>query len=529
MDAAAVNLREPPELLTRRERGAAWALAILVALTRWPAISRSLWDWDEALFALALRDYDVSLHHPHPPGFPLFIGLAKVVSLLAPVDAFHALQCVTVLSSLLVFPAMFFLARELRANAFTAMAAGVLLAFFPNVWFYGGTALSDVPSMVLALVACALLLRGCRSDASLLAGAVVLGIAAGFRPQNLIIGFAPALIACFHRRRTAMFGALLAAAIVAVSYGAAASLSGGWDVYRETLARHGRYIHDVDSFLSPLRPGLVQVADDFFFWPWRAPLINIAVMLLAILGVLRRRALLVLAIYAPFLLFAWLELDFHSASRFSIGYMPLYALLAAEGIPQKGKTLTLGALAAAMIAWTWPALRVVHTTLSPPVAAIEALDPRGVVYVDERLAAHAELLIPNRERRPAKNAPPIVFGRPAVLLREGASTAPGSQTFARDRTRLAQIARPRYFETSIVPARIATLRNGTILFPPATRAGTLTIQVTLTAPSIVRLDGRVLDTLPAGTVDRTWKVDAPHELKLDDWGQSFTFHFLNAE
>ena len=521
MDTAAVNLREPLEPLTHRERVSAWLLTILVGLTRWPAISRSLWDWDEALFALALRHYDVAAHHPHPPGFPLFIAVAKLFASALRIEAFPALQCVTVLSSLLVFPAMFFLARELRAPAFTAMAAGLLLALFPNVWFYGGTALSDVPSMVLALVACALLLRGCRHDPSLLAGAILLGVAAGFRPQNLLIGFAPAILALLHRRRTALLGALCGGVIVVVSYGTAAWLSGGWDVYRETLARHSHYIRDVDSFLSPLRPGLVQVADDFFFWPYRAPVINIAVTLLAAVGALRRRSLLVLAIYAPFLVFAWLELDFHSASRFSIGYMPLYALLAAEGIPRKGRTITLGALAAVMIAWMFPVLRVVHTTLSPPVAAIQAvegLDPRVVVYVDARLAAQAELLVTRHERRAAKNAPPIVAGRPAVFLREGASTAPEAKTFVRDPYRLAQVARARYFEASIVPARSATVRGGTVTFPP-TRGGALTIRVTANAPSVVRLDGRVLDSLPAGTIERTWTVADPHELTLDEHAQ----------
>src|SRR5688500_3340522 len=95
--------------LTSRERLTALLLALFVALTRWFALSKTLWDWDEALFALALRDYDVSAFHPHPPGFPLFIGLAKLI----PADAFHALQSIAFVSSLFVFPAMFFLARAL--------------------------------------------------------------------------------------------------------------------------------------------------------------------------------------------------------------------------------------------------------------------------------------------------------------------------------------------------------------------------------------------------------------------------------
>jgi hypothetical protein len=431
--------------MTRNERIAFWVLSVLTALSRWPALSKTLWDWDEALFALALRHYDVTLHHPHPPGFPLFIGMAKLV----PLDGFHALQAVTFVSALFVFPAMFFLARELRLPPFASMAAALLLAFFPNVWFYGGTALSDVPSMVLVIVACALLLRGVRGDASLIAGAVVLGIAAGVRPQNLLIGAAPFIVAFVHRRRTALLGALIVVAIVVISFGTAAQLSGGWDPYRATLARHESYIRAHDSFLSPIRPWLPQVADDFFFWPYRAPLINVIITVLAAIGFWRRRSWLALAIFGPFLLFAWLYLDFHSASRFSIGYMPLYALLAAEGIPSRFRVATLTLVTVLLIGWTWPALRIVHTTVSPPVAAIESI-PRGTfVYVDERLAAHAALLLPRYEL--VRVGPQLRLPPGALLLQEGASNAPGARSFVRPRNRLDGIARPRYFEVSTLP------------------------------------------------------------------------------
>ncbi|HEU4888455.1 MAG TPA: hypothetical protein VFV49_11240, partial [Thermoanaerobaculia bacterium] len=443
-------LSHSPEPLTRAERIAAWVLAVVVAATRWPAVSLTLWDWDEALFALALRDYDVVAHHPHPPGFPLFIALAKLISL----DGFHALQSVTVCASLFVFPAMFFLARELRFSALTSMGAALLLAFFPNVWFFGGTAFSDVPSLVLALLASALLLRGCRSDRSLLIGALVLGIAAGFRPQNLLIGFVPLLLAFLHRRRTALLGAAIAGTIVVASYAGAAAFSGGWEAYREALVRHERYIREIDSFLSPTRPGLVQVADDFFLRPYRAPLVNVVISLLAAIGLLRlrKRAALALLIFGPFLLFAWLYLDFHSASRFSIGYMPLYALLAASAIPARALT----AVVALLVLWTWPALRIVHTTASPPVAAIEAIrathDRAVVLYVDERLAAHAALLLSDHfyANRVVRVAPPLIDDLNAILLREGSSVVPGARTFTRDRERLEGIARKRYFEVSVV-------------------------------------------------------------------------------
>jgi hypothetical protein len=43
----------------------------------------------------------------------------------------------------------------------------------------------------------------------------------------------------------------------------------------------------------------------------------------------------------------------------------------------------------------------------------------------------------------------------------------------------------------------------------------LTVRVTSSTPFAILLDGRVLDRLPAGTVERTWKVDAPRELVLE--------------
>jgi hypothetical protein len=432
--------------MTRYERLAAWSLGIFAAVMRWPALSLTLWDWDEALFALALRDYDVTAHHPHPPGFPLFIAAAKLV----PLDAFHALQTVAFVTSLFVFPAMFFLARELRATPFAATASALLLAFLPNVWFFGGTAFSDVPSLVLVLVACALLLRGRTSGAALIAGAVVLGIAAGFRPQNLLIGFVPFALA-FRQRRAGIAGAGLIAVIVLASFGTAASLSGGWDAYRETLARHERYIRAKDSFLSPIRPWLPQVADDFFIRPFRALPINLAIALLAALG-LRRRPWLALAIFGPFLLFAWLYLDFHSASRFSIAYMPLFALLAAEGIPARGRSITLAALTALLIVWTWPVLRVVHTTPSPTYAAMTSIQA-PTVYVDDRLAPHAELLLPYAQRHLVRITPQLVLPPGAVLVKEGASNAAGAKNFIRPRDRLDGIARARYFEVSVIGVR----------------------------------------------------------------------------
>jgi hypothetical protein len=67
--------------LTRRQRSIVAVLTAAIAAACIYAISRSRWDWDEALFSVAVRSYDVVQHHPHPPGSPLFIAAAKLVHL----------------------------------------------------------------------------------------------------------------------------------------------------------------------------------------------------------------------------------------------------------------------------------------------------------------------------------------------------------------------------------------------------------------------------------------------------------------
>src|SRR5262245_15104231 len=61
-----------------------------------------------------MRDYNVALHHPHPPGFPAYIGIAHVARFFTDSD-FHPRQIVNLVVAMLVFPAVYLLARELFA------------------------------------------------------------------------------------------------------------------------------------------------------------------------------------------------------------------------------------------------------------------------------------------------------------------------------------------------------------------------------------------------------------------------------
>lgn len=551
------DLAVAPSPMSRREAMIVTIASIIAASSRFLAISLTPWDWDEGQFMSALRHYDVTAHSPHPPGFPLFIGIAKLL-MLAGLSSFRALQTIDVIAAMAIVPAMFFLAREARAAFSVALTAALFLAFFPNVWFYGGTAFSDVPAMVLVIVACALLLRGARSDAAFIGGAIALGLSAAIRPQNLVIGAVPFLIAAVRRRSMGAIvtGGLAVIAMTVLAYGVAAHLSGGWPAYRETLQAHQQYITQTDSFRNPNRPPLHRLIDDFFFWPYRALPINIAVALLMMIGLAMRRpaSLAIFCAFAPFCLFAWLFLDHFSASRFSIGYAPLIALLAAEGafaFRTRAGIAISAIVAGMMIVWTLPPLTTVRTSESPSFAAMRTIRARfppqqTIVDVDGPMVAFADAMLPDYEWRTIADAVPIAtFGdaRAVVFAREGISIDPAAMRFQRTPGHLWWLARQRYFDVSVTPVARPQFgtgwydeesdhgqmwrwmsRRATIVLPPSIRRGRVTLALhAATDASVITisLNGRVLERFDAKSADveRTYDValrpSQPSELTIE--------------
>jgi len=440
-------------------------------------MARTLWDWDEALFCLGMRAYDVTSHHPHPPGFPVFIAAAKLMRTVTH-DDFRALQSLNLIAGALVFPAIFLLARELRFRFTTAVIAGALCAFFPNVWFFGGTAFSDVPSMVLVVFAIAMLFRGCRDANAYLIGTFLLALAIGIRPQNLMVGLFPGALATWYRARRnwrdVVFAFLLGAAISAIAYGSAVFATGSWEHYLAAVRGHGEYISRVDSFHSPGRPPLWRLFDRFFIKIYQWQLMNAIVSLFAavsVVGAIRsrdRRVLYVSLAFLPVAISAWMMLDRYSVNRFSIGYCPMFAVLAADGIARASwkrrdllEPLIGAGVVALFIGWTAPALTAVRSSVAPSVAAARAIrqyiDPkRDQLFVGASMTPFVDYFAPYipyirvEGERALPMSPPV---RKQYLLTEIDVERPSGRIFARERGRLWNITRRHYFETALEPVR----------------------------------------------------------------------------
>jgi hypothetical protein len=551
--------------VTRREKQIVLAIALAVALTRMMALSRSMWDWDEGLFSMALHDYNVAAHHPHPPGFPLYVAVGRLARAVIH-DDFRALRAVVLVASIFLFPAMFALARAMKFPFAPAVSAGVLLAFLPNVWYYGGTAFSDVFNLVLLLAALALLFGD-----RLLAGTVVFALSLLVRPQNLVCAF-PWFYAAWRRRRwrDIAVAAVAAIVIVATGYGLAAYATGP-RAWLMAVRSHEHYVKTIDGYANPARPPSWTLFPLFAVDPFEAGTRMVVFSSLALLGMLipKKRDLLALATFGPMLLFVLFMLNPSGASRLSLEHMPLHALLAADGMARLagglallvrrpraalvGQGLGVAAMAGSLISWSLTPLREVKTHDSPPVQVMRWVRqnvPAGsTIFVDGGYAPLADVYLRSYDAHlvdgedALAKLPPL---RNAWYVGDHLSNSANAVNFSRPHKRLFALFTRRYFESSVRPVA-GTIRyldgwydeegggadrwrwmgrRARLVLQPIPSGGELrfsaSVPIDAEAPPnmTVTIDGRVVDAFVANQASFTRRYDLPpsgaaHEVIFD--------------
>jgi hypothetical protein len=206
-------------------------------LTRLPFMTSTLYAFDSANYALAVRDfYNVAFHQPHPPGYPLYVFFARAIDLLVH-DANRSLIAEGIVWSAIAVACTIALARAMFGRA-VGLLSGLLLVCTVGFWGYGEVAYPYVAlageTAALALLAHAVL--GGRPTLIVPFG-IVWAISAGVRWDGAVfcglLGLW-ALLSVGWRLRLATVG--LAAAIVVAWAVPMVLLSGGWDVYRQAMA-----------------------------------------------------------------------------------------------------------------------------------------------------------------------------------------------------------------------------------------------------------------------------------------------------
>ncbi|HEX2122595.1 MAG TPA: hypothetical protein VHL59_13225, partial [Thermoanaerobaculia bacterium] len=461
----------------------------------------------------------------------------------------------------------------LRLRPAVAIIAATLTPFLPTIWYYGGTALSDVPALCAIVAGCAFLLRGGRDPRAYVVGAVLTAVAVGIRPHTIAVAVLPALAGAFALRsfRRVAAAGLLGAVIVAASYGGAMLFSADPPHgYLRQLRRTQQYISGTDSFLSPHRPPLRELTRPIFFEPMRggdAAKVLVAFAALALLhAAVRRRVEIGIAfvMFLPLALLTWIMLDTSSSARYAVAYVPLYALLAADGIgvvasfARRGENGVAGTLAFIVVAlciiWMLPALRVVRGTNAPVVDAFRWVranvpQPGPTVYIENELEIFAGYLLRGFPYHVVYERTDIAPDARAgdLLVISGRGMQPDARLFARRRDRVAKLARPFFFEVSVIPlhtmidfaegwygtesdgANVWQWMSGAsrTLFPPLPHDGTLSMDFTvphelLPRPPLVTMtwNGTVIEqsVWSAPRVTKRFTLpsrrDAPNELRI---------------
>jgi hypothetical protein len=159
--------------------------------------ARYSWDWDSSQFDRAVEKFDVKLHQPHPPGYPLWVlamkGLTPILG--NPNSAQVLLSLLFTVAGLLFFA---LLSREAlgREDGLTATA---LLAFSPLVFLY---AIVPLATSVDLFASCSIAWLSARIWSGerrwILPACIVAAITAGFRESGITLVL-PLLLAAMTR------------------------------------------------------------------------------------------------------------------------------------------------------------------------------------------------------------------------------------------------------------------------------------------------------------------------------------------
>jgi hypothetical protein len=432
--------------------------AVIVLVSRIITAPRTPWENDEFLFAEAVRNFDPSRYHPHPPGFPLLVILGKVFNAFIH-DPWRALVVFGIVAAPIGFVAIARAFRNWIDDPDLAVCGALLYYFSASMMVHGTLALSDGPAMMF--LGLALFAISSPHDETHERNAIFIGIwtsaVVGTRPQ-LFVPIAPMLIVALLQMRTVRQRAACVIAFGLVSamwFLPLADAAGGFEALRLYETKQMQYVAAHDASVSRGGMSIAQLAVRFVLHPWGSKYVTLPLFACVAFGVaafvrlLRRdrwrSTLLPLLIFtAGQLIFELGWMDPADGARYSLPVMILVALVAALGFGVLRQSLKFAAtpgvataiLAAATLAYVWPLVGARTKVPSPPAAAAAYananLPPNSVIGYDIALKPHAEYLLTRFRLLPIEKAIAETYDHPEVplvLYANGASSVGGSHGF----------------------------------------------------------------------------------------------------
>ncbi|HKO55459.1 MAG TPA: DUF2723 domain-containing protein, partial [Thermoanaerobaculia bacterium] len=263
--------------------------AIVVLVSRLLTMPRTLWENDEFLFCEAIRNFDPSRYHPHPPGYPLYVLLGKVFNAFIG-DPFLSLVTLGIVTSVLGFIALARYFRAILGDPDLAVCGALLFYFSASALLHSTLALSDVASLAFVALALISIVRvgeeGEHERDAILVG-VWCSAAIGVRPQ-LLLPVLPMLGVALWQMRTLRQRVACVAAFGFVSLMWLLPLidaAGGVEAVLVYEQKQAQYFATHDAAQSRGSMSATMIAIRFLLHPWGSKYISLPLLLCLGLGV----------------------------------------------------------------------------------------------------------------------------------------------------------------------------------------------------------------------------------------------------
>lgn len=330
-------------------------LVATIFILRWHYKFPSVWEWDSALFAQGILDYNIRQHHPHPPGFPYYIGLGKLFHLF--IDSpDRALIFLSVFFGSLVGIPMYQLFRHYfdRTEAFLG---SLLVQFCPVVWFMGERAMSDSVALFWLYLFALLFLPFKTFSPRKIIGLITLAVCLGVRPQLLIHVTPLVCIAAIQFCNIRQWKACLSTIIIFIAGNTVwlliviHNLGGFSEFFDFCFSQTSHLIQSESVFHIDNNYSIDTRFRRFFIYSWGDEWIGYLILSTAFIGLvwdLRRKAnrqiLLLTVGFFPALLFM-LVFNNPYIIRYTIPFIPIFVFYSIRGLiflTRRKKLVTVG-------------------------------------------------------------------------------------------------------------------------------------------------------------------------------------------
>lgn len=158
-----------------------------------PTISHYLINWDAGQFALGSENYNLHLHQPHPPGYPLFIFIGKCLNYFVN-NINYSFIIINLIAGALTIYFFYKLILTVSKKQEVSFLISLLLIFNPIFWYYHNIASTyTFNALTITLISYLTYISIAHKKNNFIVSMALIAILIGFRP-SIIIFILPLLL-----------------------------------------------------------------------------------------------------------------------------------------------------------------------------------------------------------------------------------------------------------------------------------------------------------------------------------------------